>query len=75
MWTVAALATATLVAIPIVAVLSSLAAPAPEVWRHLLRTQLAELTLNTLGLLLGVGLGVLVLGTGLAWLVVACRFP
>jgi iron(III) transport system permease protein len=75
MWTVAALATAALVAIPIVAVLSSLATPAPEVWRHLLQTQLTELTLNTLGLLLGVGLGVLVLGTGLAWLVVACRFP
>jgi iron(III) transport system permease protein len=73
--TVAALTTAALVSVPIVAVLLSLAVPAAEVWGHLFRTQLAELTLNTLLLLLGVGAGVLVLGAGLAWLIVTCRFP
>jgi iron(III) transport system permease protein len=46
-----------------------------DVWSHLWRTQLTELVLNTLGLLLGVGAGTLVLGTGLAWLVVHHSFP
>jgi iron(III) transport system permease protein len=53
----------------------SLAAPAREVWVHLWRTQLVELLVNTGLLLLGVGLGVATLGTGLAWLVVTYRFP
>jgi iron(III) transport system permease protein len=62
-------------AIPIVSVLSSLAVPRLDVWAHLWRTQLVELVANTVLLLLGVGAGTLVLGTGLAWLVVAYRFP
>jgi iron(III) transport system permease protein len=63
------------VAFPILTVIGSLATPAWDVWAHLARTQLLELTLNTLLLLLGVGLGVLTLGTALAWLVVGYRFP
>jgi iron(III) transport system permease protein len=72
---VAAAAIAALLAVPLVAVVSSLAQPAVDVWRHLWQTQLVELTLNTLALLLGVGAGTLVLGTALAWLVVAYKFP
>jgi iron(III) transport system permease protein len=45
------------------------------VWAHLWRTQLVELVVNTLLLLLGVGAGTLGLGASLAWLVVAHRFP
>jgi iron(III) transport system permease protein len=45
------------------------------VWTHLWRTQLVELTLNTLGLVVGVGLGTLVLGTVLGWLVTSHDFP
>jgi iron(III) transport system permease protein len=56
-------------------VLSSLLTPAGEVWRHLWRTQLVELIMNTVLLLAGVGGGTLVVGTGLAWLVVYHRFP
>src|SRR5688572_18721903 len=74
-WTVAAVAIATLLAVPIVSVLSSLAHPAVDVWRHLWQTQLVGLTVNTLALLAGVGAGTLVLGTALAWLVVAYKFP
>ena len=48
--------------------------PAGEVWRHLWRTQLVELMTNTVLLLAGVGGGTLVVGTGLAWLVVYHRF-
>ena len=61
--------------VPIVAVFSSFLTPAGEMWRHLWRTQLVELILNTVLLLAGVGYGTLVVGTGLAWLVVYHRFP
>jgi len=74
-WTVAAVGIAAVLAVPILAVLSSLLVPAGEVWRHLWRTQLLELVLNTALLLIGVGLGTLIVGTGLAWLVVTYRFP
>jgi iron(III) transport system permease protein len=72
---VAAVAIAAIVAVPLVAVVSSLASPVPEIWAHLWRTQLVELVVNTLLLVAGVGAGTLVLGTALAWLVVAHRFP
>jgi iron(III) transport system permease protein len=49
--------------------------PAGEVWAHLWRTQLVELVTNTVLLAVGVGVGTLVLGAGLAWLVVAYDFP
>jgi iron(III) transport system permease protein len=61
--------------VPIVAVLCSLASPARDVWTHLLATQLLELITNTLLLVAGVGAGTLLLGGGLAWLVVGYRFP
>ncbi|MGH7325785.1 MAG: ABC transporter permease [Candidatus Rokuibacteriota bacterium] len=74
-WGVAAALIAAVLAVPIVAVLSSLAQPRLEVWTHLWRTQLGELIINTLLLLAGVGAGTLMLGTTLAWLVVGYRFP
>ncbi len=49
--------------------------PQTAVWRHLADTVLAELLLNTLILSVGVGLGVLVTGVGLAWLTTLCEFP
>lgn len=63
------------VAVPVLAVLASLATPAPAVWAHLARTQLRELAVNTALLLLGVGTGTLALGTVLAWLVAFHEFP
>ncbi len=74
-WPVAAGMVALLVAIPILVVVSSLATPSVDIWTHLWETQLAELVWNTLRLMVGVGLGVLILGTGLAWLVTMYRFP
>jgi iron(III) transport system permease protein len=74
-WAVAAVGVAAVVAIPSLAVLASLAHPAREVWAHLWRTQLLELIANTLALVAGVGAGTLAVGAGLAWLVVAHRFP
>ena len=75
LWSVAAGAIALVVATPIVVVVSSLATPSVDIWAHLWRTYLLELIWNTLALIVGVGLGVLVLGTGLAWLVTMYRFP
>ena len=74
-WTLAAVGIAGLLAVPLVVVLASFLTPAGEVWRHLWRTQLFELIANTVLLLAGVGGGTLVVGTGLAWLVVYHRFP
>ena len=74
-WAVAAVAIAALVAVPSLAVLASLANPAHEIWAHLWRTQLPELIGNTLALVAGVGAGTLVVGAGLAWLIVTYRFP
>ncbi|MFQ5520300.1 MAG: ABC transporter permease [Candidatus Methylomirabilia bacterium] len=74
-WVVAAGGVALLVATPILVVVSSLVTPSVEVWRHLWETQLVELVGNTLALIVGVGLGVTVVGTGLAWLVTMYRFP
>jgi iron(III) transport system permease protein len=56
-------------------VVSSLVTPSQEIWAHLWRTYLLELVWNTLVLIAGVGIGVLLLGTGLAWLVTMYRFP
>jgi len=66
---------AALVAVPLVPVVLSLATPTPKVWAHLWATILPERIRNTLLLVLGVGVGTLSLGTSLAWLVVAYRFP
>jgi iron(III) transport system permease protein len=75
LWTLLAAVIAAILAVPLVAVLSSLANPRLEVWSHLWRTQLGELIGNTLLLLVGVGAGTMLVGTVLAWLVVGFRFP
>jgi iron(III) transport system permease protein len=62
-------------AVPPLAVVTSLTQPAREVWAHLWRTQLIELTVNTAALVASVGLGTLVLGTALGWLVTGYEFP
>jgi iron(III) transport system permease protein len=74
-WPIAAGIIALLVATPIIVVVSSLATPSVDIWAHLWHTYLLELIGNTLALIAGVGLGVLVLGIGLAWLVTLYRFP
>jgi iron(III) transport system permease protein len=74
-WPVAAGLIALVVAMPIVVVVSSLATPHLEVWHHLWQTQLPTLIGNTLALIVGVGMGVAVVGTALAWVVAMYRFP
>lgn len=74
-WTIAVIAIASLLALPVVAVLSFVFHPAGEVWRHLVRTVLAAYVLNSVVLMLGVAAGTLVLGVSTAWLTTMCRFP
>lgn len=60
---------------PVAVVASTLLLPRGDVWTHLWETLLGELVLNTGLLLAGVALGTSVLGTTLAWIVTAHRFP
>ena len=74
-WSVFALVVASLVAVPIVFVLSGVLRPAGEVWGHLVDTVLWRYIGNTAWLMLWVGLGTALGGVGSAWLVTMCRFP
>lgn len=74
-WHVAALATATLVALPILAIFWKALNPTENIWPHLASTVLPGYVLTTVLLMLGVGVGTFVIGTGTAWLVAMCRFP
>lgn len=62
-------------AIPVVIVVSSIAQPSTDVWRQLWATRLPGMLTDTATLLITVLAGTLVLGTSLAWLVTAYRFP
>lgn len=74
-WPLASGIVGLIVATPILVVIFSLTSPTIDIWTHLWQTQLAELIWNTLKLMAGVGIAVLILGTGLAWLVTMYRFP
>lgn len=74
-WTLVVVLIAALVMTPVLVVLSSVFADSSQVWRHLAATVLPRYVGNSLGLMLGVGLGVTVLGVATAWLVTLCRFP
>lgn len=64
-----------LVAGPVVMLLLSWLRIDPEVWGHLAEHQLPRLIGHSLLLMASVGLGVLVIGTSLAWLAACCEFP
>ena len=66
---------ALLVATPIFVVAFSWALPEHELWAHFSENILSDLISSTLILLLGVGVGVTLLGTVLAYLVVMVEFP
>ncbi len=74
-WTAATLVLAGLIALPVIVVLGFVFVPTGEVWSHLASTVLPRYVGNSLALMLGVGLGVLTIGTGTAWLCTLCHFP
>jgi len=66
---------AALIVAPIVVVVASIFVRDRGTWAHLASTVLGGYIGNTILLVLGVGVGVIVLGVGSAWLVTTCRFP
>ncbi|XFA72313.1 iron ABC transporter permease [Thermosynechococcaceae cyanobacterium Okahandja] len=65
---------AALIAIPILVVLSQVFVNTGDTWQHLAETVLANYLLNSLWLMLGVGVGVITIGVSTAWLVTNCQF-
>ncbi len=64
-----------LVILPLCVVALEILTPTRAIWAHLWATVLPAMIRNTVVLLFGVGASTFVLGTGLAWLVTAYRFP
>ncbi len=69
------LLTACLIAVPVLVIVASLFQGFSPVWQHLLETVLQDYVVNSLLLMLGVGVGTLVLGVSAAWLTAMCEFP
>lgn len=74
-WTAGALVLAAIVVAPIAALIGIALLPEENIWPHLFATVLPVYVRNTLVLMTGVGLAVVLIGTATAWLVVVCRFP
>lgn len=75
LWQMTAVTVALVLALPILVIFGHVFLPAGEVWQHLRETMLGEYVTNSLLLLFGVGIGVLVIGIPVAWLVSVCEFP
>lgn len=75
LWSTLPVMVAALVVVPMVLLVARLLHPTGEVWAQLWSTILPEMIRNTLLLMLGVAVITLTLGSGLAWLVTAYRFP
>ncbi len=74
-WRWVAYLSAALVVMPLLVLLLSWQSIDSAIWSHLLQTQLFRLIGNTLTLVAGVIIGVLILGVSLAWLISLCEFP
>jgi len=74
-WTIAVAVIALLMISPVLVVLSGIFVDSSDIWSHLATTVLPQYIKNSLILMVGVGLGVLVLGVSTAWLVSTCQFP
>lgn len=74
-WAFGTLGVALVVVLPTLWVLGIAAGPSGDVWSHLAETVLGRLVWTTLVLMVGVGFGTFVIGTGTAWIVTMCRFP
>jgi len=74
-WTWSSVAVAALVIAPVAMLATSILQPNVEVWRAQWDTRLPGQLVDTTLLLVGVAIGTVVVGSGLAWLVTAYRFP
>lgn len=67
-------AIALLISLPIFTVTTSIFADHQDIWQHLQATVLKDYIVNSLVLMLGVTIGVLIIGVGCGWLVTMCEF-
>ena len=74
-WSTGAVAIAAAVLLPIVCVIWFAFHPAENIWPHLMATTLPRYLANTAVMMICVGLGAGITGTGAAWFVVMYRFP
>ncbi|MGV1014978.1 MAG: ABC transporter permease [Methyloceanibacter sp.] len=74
-WSVAALVLSLIALAPLIAIIAIALGPSGDTWPHLIANVLPGAVRRTLGLILGVGIITLVVGTGTAWLVTMYRFP
>lgn len=74
-WSLSTVLVAALVVIPVAMLATSVLRPNTDVWRQQWSTRLPGQLVDTMVLLVGVGVGTIVIGAGLAWLVTAYRFP
>ena len=73
-WTILVMAIALIIATPIFFIFSSVFSKSGAIWQHLATTVLKDYIVNSLLLMLVVGIGVCLIGVGTAWLVTMCRF-
>jgi len=73
--TLAVVAVALLLSLPVLVVVGFVFVPSEGVWQHLASTVLPDYVANSLLLMLGVAVGTLIGGVGTAWLTSMCRFP
>ncbi|NJM96438.1 MAG: iron ABC transporter permease [Phormidesmis sp. RL_2_1] len=73
-WAMATWIVVAFVFLPVLVVAGSIFADAGAIWAHLADTVLATYVTNSLILMVGVAVGVLVIGVGTAWLVTMCQF-
>ena len=74
-WTVLVVGLAALLALPVLTVFLTALQPPGEVWQHLADTVLTDYVLNSVTLMIGVGVGTLLIGVPAAWLTAVCEFP
>ena len=74
-WSAGALLIAVLVMMPIASVIWIAFHPAENIWPHLLATTLPRYLVNSLVMMLSVGVLSALIGVGAAWLVAMYRFP
>lgn len=74
-WTLLSLLIALLISIPILTVVFSVFTPAGEIWSHLASTVLDDYIKNSLLLITGVSIGVILIGVSSAWLITMTEFP
>ncbi len=74
-WSIAALVLSFIALGPIIAIAVIAFQPSGDTWPHLIENVLPGAVRRTVGLMVGVGLITLAIGTGTAWLVTMYRFP